>query len=72
MLLPEVIIMHAPSMQSLAAKTTHLSLSTVLITLNLTAMIQTKSIYKYIKSMLAVSLKNSLRQIDPYLFKLAL
>lgn len=35
-------------------------------------MIQTKSIYKYIKSMLAVSLKNSLRQIDPYLFKLAL
>lgn len=35
-------------------------------------MIQTKSIYKYIKRMLAVSLKNSLRQIDPYLFKLAL
>lgn len=63
MLLPKVIIMHAPSLRSLAAQTTHhlhhspFSLQ-FLITLNLRAMIQTISIYKYIKNTLAVSLKS--------------
>ena len=62
---PEVIITYAPSMQPLAAKTHHLSFTplislhtAVLITFSITAMIQTTSIYKYIKSMLAVGLRS--------------